>query len=162
MRTDRRLHEPRRSRDHRGAAAVETALCLCFIVLPLTFATIAFGYMLTFRQALSQATAEGARAVVGAPTDVAAITSARTAINNALTSYDMTCTGTALSRNGVTVPGSSCLVSTPTATGCSSGHTCVSVTVAYPYRDRSLLPTLPGMGFTLPRTLSFTSVVQVS
>ena len=140
-----------RRRDQRGAAAVETALCICFIVLPLVFATIAYAYMFSFRQALSQAASEGARAAVGAPTaDVTS--SAQTAIGNALSTYNMTCGAKNLT----------CTVSAPTATGCPSPHTCVTVTVSYPYRDHSLLPTVPGLGFTLPSELSFTSVVQVS
>jgi len=140
-----------RWRDQRGAAAVETALCICFIVLPLTFATIAYAYMFSFRQALSQAASEGARAAVAAP--AASVTStAQTAIANALSTYGMTCGTKNLS----------CTVSAPTTTGCPSPHTCVTVTVNYPYRAHSLLPTVPGLGFTLPSNLSFTSVVQVS
>lgn len=148
-------------RDSRGAAAVETALSVCFIVLPLTFGTIAYGYMLSFRQAISQAAAEGARAAVGAPTDTIASASAQTAIGNALSTYDMACQGGVLTRHGTAVPGSSCTISAATSAGCATGRTCVSVTVSYPYRDESLLPTIPGLGFTLPSTLSFTSVVQV-
>lgn len=39
-----------RHRSERGAAAVETALTLCFVVVPLVFATIGYAYMLSFRQ----------------------------------------------------------------------------------------------------------------
>src|SRR3954451_21590907 len=53
-------------RNEGGAAVVETALCVCFLVLPLVFATIAYAYMFSFRQTLSQSAAEGARAAVGA------------------------------------------------------------------------------------------------
>jgi Flp pilus assembly protein TadG len=155
----RRRHD---RRDPRGAAAVETVLCLCFIVLPLVFGTIAYGYMLSFRQALSQATAEAARAAVGAPTDTLTLTSAQTAIGNALATYDMACANNVLTRHGKVVTGSSCTVSAATTTGCSTGHTCVSVRVSYPYSKDPLLPTFPGLGFTLPKTLSFTTVVQVS
>jgi len=140
---------------------VETALCICFIVLPLTFATIAYAYMFSFRQALSQAASEGARAAVGAPT-ASVTSSAQTAIGNALGTYDMTCDGGVIKRNGTAVSGSTCSVSAATTAGCTPSHTCVTVTVSYPYRDHSLLPTVPGLGFTLPDNLSFTSVVQVS
>ncbi|HEX4190556.1 MAG TPA: TadE/TadG family type IV pilus assembly protein [Marmoricola sp.] len=141
-----------KKRDDRGAAVVETALCLCFLVLPLVFATISYGYMLSFRQALSQAASEGARAAVGAPSASAVTSSATTAIENSLSTYKLTCSGGTLT----------CSISAPTTTGCPSPHTCVTVTVSYPYRAHNLLPTLPGMGFTLPNNLSFTSVVQVS
>jgi Flp pilus assembly protein TadG len=141
-----------KKRDDRGAAVVETALCLCFLVLPLVFATISYGYMLSFRQALSQAASEGARAAVGAP--AASVTpSAQTAIANALSTYKLTCDPTSTL---------TCTISPPTTAGCPGTHTCVTVTVSYPYRDHSLLPTLPGMGFTLPSSMTFTSVVQVS
>ena len=56
-RADRR----RVARQDRGAAAVEFALVVPFLLL-LVFATISFGMMLSFRQTLSQAATEGARA----------------------------------------------------------------------------------------------------
>src|SRR5690348_1523714 len=94
-----------RKREERGAAAVETALCLCFLVLPLVFATIAYAYMFSFRQTLSQAASEGARAAVGAAstptcsgdpstftaTSCPAQYAAATGIANALSTYGMTC-----------------------------------------------------------------------
>jgi hypothetical protein len=48
--------------------------------------------------------------------------------------------------------------------GCEDGSTatCVKVTISYPYRDKSLLPTIPGLGFTLPKTISYAAMVQVS
>ena len=51
----------RRERGSRGAAAVEFAL-LVPIVLLLLFGIISYGYMLSFRQAMSQGASEGARA----------------------------------------------------------------------------------------------------
>lgn len=152
----------RRERDVSGAAAVETALCLCFLVLPLTFAIIAYGYMLGFRQSLSQATAEGARAAVGAPSAALMGASAETAVSSALAQYQISCRNNVLWRHDVAVPGSACVISSPTTAGCATGRTCVQVKVLYPYRSHSLLPTIPGLGFTLPPDLSFTSVVQVS
>jgi Flp pilus assembly protein TadG len=154
-----------RKQDDHGAAAVETALCLCFLILPLVFATIAYAYMFSFRQTLSQAASEGARAAVGAastptcsgdpstftPTACPAQYAAATGVSNALSTYGMTCGTKNLT----------CTI-TPTTTGCPSPHTCLSVTVTYPYRDHSLLPTVPGLGFTLPGNLTFSTVVQVS
>ena len=57
-----------RRRNESGAAAVETALCLTFVVLPIVFGIVSYAYMFSFRQALSQAADEGARAAVGAST----------------------------------------------------------------------------------------------
>jgi len=145
---------------------VETALCICFIVLPLTFATIAYAYMFSFRQALSQAASEGARAAVGAaitptcgggPTSFTSAAcpaqfSASDAVGDALDTYGMTCGTKNLS----------CSIPAPSACPDDASHQCITVTVSYPYRDHSLLPTVPGLGFTLPSSLSFTSVVRVS
>lgn len=139
-------------------------------MLYLIFGGISYAYMFSFRQAVSQAASEGSRAAVGAynvgdPTcantgPYTALTcpaqnAAATAVANALNSYGQTCGTKNLT----------CTISigtSPAIAQCAAGHTCVSVRVSYPYRDKSLLPTVPGMGFVLPETLSFTSVVQVS
>ncbi|WGL53715.1 pilus assembly protein [Nocardioides sp. BP30] len=157
-------------RIERGAAALEFAI-LVPVILLLVFGIIAYAYMFSFRQALSQAAAEGARAAVGAPTTCAAALSspyagtscpaqsaAAAAVSASLSGYDMSCGVNYLT----------CVISAPftgtSATGasCPSTHSCVQVQVSYPYRAHSLLPTVPGLGFTLPTTLAFSSVVQVS
>lgn len=159
----------RRRRNESGAAAVETALCLTFIVLPLVFGIISWAYMFSFRQALSQAADESARAAVGAartgcPANGTAQTTFSTynattcpaeyyaaeAVKNNLSQYGMAC-------------GTKYLTCTMTLDTCVNGtSTCLTVTVAYPYRSHSLLPTIPGFGFTLPPDISFTSSVTVS
>jgi len=149
---------------------VEFALLVPVICL-VVFATISYAYMFSFRQALSQAAAEGARASVGAtvtgtcPTAAAtysattcpAQAAAAAAVARALDGYGMTC-------NGATHL--TCAITPPTA--CSgaaaspvTGGQCVTVTVTYPYRDHDLLPSVPGVGFTLPETLRFSSTVVV-
>jgi hypothetical protein len=136
------------------------------VVVPLVLATIAYAYMFSFRQTLSQAAAEGARAAVGATagstcsgdpstftaTACPAQYSAKTAVGSALSGYGMTC-GT----NNLT-----CTIGAPASCPLDATHTCITVTVYYPYRSHSLLPTIPGLGFTLPPDLSFTSVVETS
>lgn len=156
-----------RRRTQGGAAAVETALCLCFVVLPLVFGIVSWAYMLSFRQAISQAAAEGARAAVGAPTTSTPCTGAPStftaagcpqqyyaaqAVAGALTNYGMSCGTSYLT----------CTIAPASNVNCASGHTCMTVTLAYPYRAHSLLPTIPGLGFTLPPDLAFTSTVEVS
>lgn len=157
-------------RDERGAAALEFAI-LVPVILLLVFGIIAYAYMFSFRQALSQAASEGARAAVGAPTTCSAALSspytgttcpaqsaAAAAVSASLADYDMSCGANHLT----------CAISVPftgtSSTGavCPSSHSCVQVQVTYPYRAHSLLPTVPGFGFTLPSTLAFSSVVQVS
>lgn len=145
-----------RRRNDSGAAVVETALCICFVVLPLVFGTIAYAYMLSFRQTVTQATAEGARAAVVAPSgtsdanrSIAAINAVSAALSTG--SGGLTCTSQYVTCTAVPVP------------NCGDGSTnnCFKVTVSYPYRDHSLLPTLPGLGFTLPATITYSAEAEV-
>lgn len=145
----------------RGAAVVEFALVVP-LLLSLVFGIISFGYMLSFRQALSQGAAEGARAAAVAPPLVSAgdkTLRALHAVNEALQSYGVTCVGTQLLREGQVV--GSC---DPTVAACvnDAARQCVSVRLTYDYRDHPLLPSVPGLGFSLPESLSYTAVAEVS
>ena len=156
-------------RDESGAAAVETALCLTFVVLPIVFAIISYAYMFSFRQALSQSADEGARAAVGASTTgCPAVGTSQTSFGTYSSStcaaeyYASQAVASNLSQYGMAC-GTRNLTCTITLTSCNSGaNTCISVQVGYPYRSHSLMPTIPGFGFTLPPDLSFTSSVTVS
>ena len=143
-------------RDEGGAAVVETALCLCFLVLPLVFATISYAYMLSFRQAVSQGAAEGARVAAVAPSTATLpqkTAAARAAVSSALKSSvgNMTCDS----------PYVTCTVTSVSKCGDGSGNDCMKVTVSYPYRSHSLLPSIPGMGFTLPSKISYSAVAEI-
>lgn len=152
-----------RRRGQQGAAAVEFALLVPLICI-LVFATMSYAYMFSFRQTLSQATAEGARAAVGgskgtgcSPTAASfpagicpAQSAASSAVANVMGQYGMACGTNHLS----------CTLSQPTACTAGAG-TCMTVTVSYPYRDHDLLPTVPGLGFTLPSQLSFSTTVVI-
>jgi Flp pilus assembly protein TadG len=141
-----------RARAQRGAVAVEAAIVLTLIIIPLTFTIISYAYMFSFRQALSQAASEGARAAVGATTDGERTTAATAAINSALSNYtEMKCGEKYLT----------CTIDTSPTT-CASGHSCISVTVGYPYRSEPLLPTIPFTGWVLPPNIGFTSVVETN
>lgn len=164
-----------RRRNESGAAAVETALCLTFIVLPIVFAIVSYAYMFSFRQALSQSADEGARAAVGAST-TGCVSGAITSTPQTISTYNSTtCIAAYVASqavaNNLSQYGMSC--GTPDSTNkfvtctfqlatCNTSSTCLTVQVAYPYRQYSLLPTVPGLGFTLPPNLSFTSSVAVS
>ncbi|KQY60277.1 hypothetical protein ASD11_12505 [Aeromicrobium sp. Root495] len=153
------------SRRHRegGAAAVEFAL-IAPIFIALVFAVISYGYMLSFRQSISQAAAEGARVYATAPSgSTATRTDAIAAVNRALTSYGVTCTsGGGLTRNGSAV--GTCTVPTTTSAcaGSSSASRCATVAISYSYRNNPLMPSFPGLGITLPSTLSFNTTVEVN
>jgi hypothetical protein len=45
--------------------------------------------------------------------------------------------------------------------GDGSGNDCMKVTVSYPYKDHALLP-LPGLGFAMPDTITYSAVAEVS
>jgi Flp pilus assembly protein TadG len=144
-----------RQRSERGVAAVETALTLCFVVLPIIFGSIGYAYMLSFRQTLSQSAGEGARAAAVAPSTATAAQrhdAAINAINNSMGSNvgaSMTC-------------GVGNLTCTATEGSCTNGPgTCITVTVSYPYRAHSLLPSVPGLGFTLPSKIAYTATAKV-
>lgn len=152
----------RGARGSRGASAVEFALVVP-ILLYLVFGIISFGYMLSFRQALSQGAAEGARAAAVAitgTTDTVRSASAQAAVNDALGSYGVTCSAGVLLKAGKTV--GTCTI-TPTVT-CSSGSTavtCAQISLDYRYKDNSLLPGL-GLGAFMPSDLRYTTEVRTS
>jgi Flp pilus assembly protein TadG len=156
----------RRRRTQEGAAAVEFAL-VAPLLLVLVFGVISYGYMLSFRQALSQGAAEGARAAAVSPfpTSSAKEQSALNAINDALNvkAYGVTCSGVAtnspLKKDGVTV--GTCSVTTA-ACDSDPAKSCVTVHLDYHYKDHPLLPNFPGVGLVLPPHLSYDATARVS
>jgi len=146
------IHSPiRRRHDQRGAAVVEFAIA-SVVLLVLLFGIIEYGYVLSFKQSLTQAAAEGARvgAVGGDATTVLA------AVNRAAGAFHQTCnTGGGLScKNGAGA-------TTLSSTTCGS-YSCITVEVSYDWKNYPLLPKFPGLGLLLPDTLKSTSVARVS
>lgn len=151
-----------RSHDDRGAAAVEFALVVP-IFLALLFGIISYGMMLTVRQGISQATAEGARVYSVAPAGTPSATvqtNALNAVNDAISGYGVECNGTTLMKNGSAV--GTCTIPA-TTTSCSGGSgKCATVKIVYNYRANPLVPAFPGLGVTLPETIQFQSTVQAT
>lgn len=138
-----------RRRSDRGAAAVEFAIVVPLLCV-LLFGIISYGYMLSFRQAVSQAAAEGARkAAVTLPSVEADERRSRAiaAVDEALSSYDMSCNSGALTCTAV--PDTSC-------------PSCWAVTVSYDYASAPLTPVFPGLGIVMPDTLKYTAVAETS
>jgi Flp pilus assembly protein TadG len=158
---------PGTGRSEHGAAALEFAL----VVLPLlylVFGIIMFGIMLGFRQGVSQAAAEGARAGAVTPGGVAnpdLLIRAQQAINDSLGTYSVKCAATTGVAGSLTHNGSSagtCKVElSTTCSGSTTGATCVKVTLDYLYRASPLIPNL-GLGIVMPDHLRYVSEVQVS
>src|SRR5690242_12463887 len=92
----RRQGSPRRCEGEAGTALVEMAFILAPLCLPL-FGIIVYGYLMSFRQNMTQAAAEGARAGAIAPPDndpndhTTAIAQARAATRQALGSFGEDC-----------------------------------------------------------------------
>lgn len=143
-------HAPRDR--ERGAAAVEFALVAPLLIL-LVFGVVSYGYMLSFRQALSQGAAEGARAgavwPVGydATQDVARVAAARARVDEALGSYGVSCTTT----------GVVCAIE---VVDCDTGSKCLAVSVTYPYGSRPLTPDVPLV--PMPDNLTYSSEARLS
>jgi Flp pilus assembly protein TadG len=118
-----------------------SAMLLCTLL----FGIISYGYALSFKQAMTQAAAEGARqaAVGGDATAVSA------AVGRSVNAFSKTC-------------GSGGLTCTYTTSTCSTSHTCMQVQVSYDYKNHPLMAKFPGLGFLLPDTFTSTSVVQTS
>lgn len=156
-----RRRRGRRS-DSRGAVTVEFVLVLPFFLF-IIFLLISMGTMFSFRQALSQAATEGARAAAVQPinaTHAARKSDATDAISKTLEAQaDVTCAGGALSRRGKVV--GTCTISDPQP--CDSGKKCVTVRLSYGYRDNQLTGSLPFVpGALLPSSLTYESSARVA
>jgi Flp pilus assembly protein TadG len=144
------IQSHRRRHDQRGAVLVEFAIA-SGLLLVLLFGIIEYGYVLSFKQSLTQAAAEGARAGAVGGTPAAILQ----AVNTATGAFHQTCNSGGLScKNGA---GSTTLSST----SCGS-YTCITVEVSYDWKNYPLLPKFPGLGLLLPDTLKSTSTARVS
>jgi Flp pilus assembly protein TadG len=153
-----------RGKRERGAAAVEFALVAPLLIL-LVMGIVSYGYMLSFRQALSQGAAEGARATAVSPFPTSAERQQEglDALNEALGSYGISCDGYAagshLRKSGADV--GSCSV-TITACANDATKTCVTASLRHRYEDNPLTPSFPGVGLVLPEELRYDAVARTS
>lgn len=152
----------KRSSGEQGAALLEFAMVMVLLFV-LLFGIITFGYMMSFRQSMTQSAAEGARAAASAPRPRAgavydnsiALTRAREATAQAVSGFGrscnaggLTCTWEILDCNG-----SADTPATPD---------CMTVTLSYDYAGHPLLPEFPLVSAAVPNTLAATSVVQLN
>ena len=153
-----------RRRRQEGAAAVEFALVAPLLLL-LLFGIISYGYMLSFRQALSQGAAEAARVAVldfdsnaGVTDPVAAIDAAVESYRRACGSQGLTCTVKSVASCTATEGGASADAATGPST---AGDGFMMVNVTYDYAEHPLLPEYPGLELAMPDTLSYTSCLRL-
>lgn len=149
-----RVNGQRRRHDQRGAAVVEFSIA-SMVLLVLLFGIISYGYALSFKQGLTQAAAEGARAAAVASTGQAAAAAAG-AVAPALGAFDKSCASAGMTCRGNTA------VWPPATYTCDTIHTCVKVQLSYDWKNYPLIPRLPGLGLLLPDTLTSTSVARVN
>jgi len=144
----------RRCRGDEGTALVELALLIVPLCL-LLFGIIVYGYLMSFRQNMTQAADEGARAgAVEMFRDdgyATAIVVARTATNKALGQFGQSCDGVKMSCD--------IQVHNPDAT---SSVPYMSVTVTYHYHDHPLLPPIPIVSGALPNNFVSSSSAQLN
>ena len=145
-------------REERGAAAVEFALVVPLLLLIL-FGIISYGYLLSFRQALSQGAAEGARAaaVSTMTTSTARSAAALGALNDALDLYGVSCSGGSLVKGGATV--GTCSLTVAACSNDASAQ-CATLAVVYEYGAPPLLPDIPLV--PTPDELRYSAVARVS
>lgn len=150
-----RLRMRARRRTDRGAAAVEFAL----VILPLlwlVFGIIDFGFMLSFRQQVSQAADEGARAAAVQVDATKQTSDATAAVNSAMS---------ALKVNGSAVTcGDGTLTCTVTKAACANdaSHDCITVKLTYAYKAHPVVPTMPLIDTVMPTNLTYTAVARIN
>lgn len=145
-----------RRRDDRGVALVEFAIVSVLLIM-LLLGIIAFGYLLAFKQNVTQAAAEGAR--VGAVEAVLAPeVAAQNAVQEAVDSFGQTCNN----GTGMTCTQTLHDCGQPVGTQTAAVPDCITVEVEYDYAGHPILPDFPLIAALLPDTINSSSTSQVN
>jgi Flp pilus assembly protein TadG len=145
--------EARRLRGSKGAALLEFAL-VGVLLCTLVFGIIAFGEMLSFKQDLTRAAAEGARAGAVAYPSSGAQSKAVAGTSAAVGSFGKTCGEGGLTCN---------IPPTYDCDGAGSGTAkCVSVELSYDYKNHPLIADIPFVSIFMPNTLTAKSVAEIN
>lgn len=145
----------RRLAGDEAAAMVEMALVAIFLMF-LLFGIVMFGFLMSFRQNLTQAAAEGARAAAVAQFDPAFAT-ARAAgdagVRNAVDQF---------LQGGCDRPNMECIVPLPEDCAASTGK-CITVTIRFNdvLGPGGLLPNVPLVGQFMPENVSASASAAV-
>jgi zona occludens toxin (predicted ATPase) len=144
-----------RWRDQRGAVLVELSFAIV-LLLTLVFGMITFGLILSFKQGMTQAASDGARAAAVASVGDAAA-EAETATARSVAAFDKKCNVAGLTCTFG--PPKAC---DPLAISPPAVPQCLEVKLVYDYDQFPLLPKLPLLSALLPGTLTSASDVQVN
>jgi Flp pilus assembly protein TadG len=140
----------------RGAALVEFSL-VALLFMFFIYAVAVFGILLSTKNSVTHAAAEGARAALNvadlpaATLDARRITQATTTVGNSLTGS----LGSKYNPSDVTASIAGC--DSPADT-----HKCITVRIVYPWSTRPIVPLAPGMGLATPNNVTATAVVRLS
>ena len=140
----------------RGAALVEFSLVAALFML-FIYAVAVFGILLSTKNSVTHAAAEGARSALtvselpAATLDARRIAQATTTVTNSLTGS----LGSNYNPSDVAVSIAGC--DSPTDT-----HKCITVAITYPWSTRPIVPMFPGMGVATPDNVSATAVVRLN
>jgi hypothetical protein len=140
----------RRLRGERGAAVVELSICLVVLVV-IVFGIVSYGVILSFKQTMTQAAAEGARAGAMGDDDTADDL-AEPATLKSLGAFGKTCGSGGLTCTFTVHP---CIPGPPSAK-------CIEVDLVYDYQNHPLLPPLPFISSFLPPKLRSTFESEVN
>jgi len=145
------MHDKRRGQ--RGAVLVEFALVVTFLCL-VVFGTITFGILLGYRQNLTQAATEAARAASVQQDSGDQVTAALAAATSALDELDHRCSSTP--QSGIT-----CTVSSICACPDDTSLACRTITVTLDNDQHSVVPKVPLLSTFIPHKLNATTTVIV-
>ena len=140
-------------RGQRGAVLVEFALVVTFLCL-VVFGTITFGILLGYRQNLTQAATEAARAASVQQNEHDQETAALAAATSALDELDHRCSATP--QAGIT-----CTVSPVFACPDDTSLACRTITVTLDNDLHSVVPKVPLLSAFIPHKLHSTTTVIV-
>lgn len=146
--TARRTPLRHRTADQRGVAMVEMAVVVSLLAV-LLFGIITLGVTLGFRQSMTQATDDAARAAAVAPRDLA-VERAEAAANRTAGAWGERCNQGGLACSFVIDP-------------CTDGGgECMVIELRYDLKNHPRVPTAALLDGVLPDTMTTRAVVEVS
>jgi len=142
----------RRAKGEDGVVLVEFALVFVLFIFIL-YALVAFGTALALKQSVTHAAAEGARAAVGVVDNPSTPDDERVLKAKQEVRESLDWIGDKYSDDDVEAR----------VDPCSSGSTddCIFVAIRYPYNDKPIVPSAPGLGVVLPDTMTSNAVVKI-
>jgi hypothetical protein len=150
-----------RARGDQGAALVEFAFVMV-LLFTLIFGIISFGLILSFKQDLTRAAAEGARAGAVAFPATDAEADAEAALDEAIQDFG----GPNWSGTGCEVGARTGLTCSATVNPCDpadpTGDQCVFVDMSYDYGNHPLFGNIPLVSAFLPDSIDATSVARTN